>query len=584
MIVYGDPQSIEPFDALVERLRSLLQRALTSFPPSTDDLRALLARAGQLEQAVYDAQSMEQDALASIHAVTLRLANGFYSAWIGASSGELREALPLALQALEQVQPTDQLLTVKLPEGFAFYMLYPEQYLLTARRWLHDHAASEERTVLVVGIRSIGTTLAAVVTSAIQSDDSWTVSTFTVRPGGHPFERTVELPVTEINPNSWGIIVDEGPGLSGSSFAAAAEALVRAGIRRERISFFPGHEGEPGNAASDRVREWWDTTPRYFTPLSETRFDGQLLQQALAAESARLLGSEVVNVEDFGGGLWRFAVYPPEQIPSSCIPFERPKYRVTLASGEQALWKFSGFAAAPASDLTTAERDLGQMQARYDADNSPQPLGHLHGFVAQKWINGERLTRSDITPKLVEHFGGYIVRAAGAPLASSEQEAALARLREMLYWNTWELLGEAQAEKTRRWTNINAPPQRYGDGRPAPHEWLRTPDGSILKTDSAAHDLDPVAVGTQSLLWDVAGVWVQWGLSEERAEPMLKIVCQHTGEPISSETLAFYRAAYAAFRGGMCMMCAQSADEAEQKRLYRAADFYKRALTREIES
>jgi hypothetical protein len=372
--------------------------------------------------------------------------------------------------------------------------------------------------------------------------------------------------------------------LSGSSFVATAEALVRAGARRERISFFPGHGGAPGNAASDTMRRWWETTPRYFVPLNEARFEGLPLQESLAAESARLLGTDVAKVEDFGGGLWRFVVYPPELLPSSCIPFERPKYRVTLANGERVLWKFCGFAAAPGTQLTTAERDLAQMQARYEAGDSPQPLGHRHGFVAQKWIEGERLTRNDITPELVEHIGGYITRVAVLPLTPAEQEAALTRLREMLYWNTRELLGEAQAEKSRRWTAISAPLLRYGDGRPAPHEWLRTADGRIVKTDSAAHDLDPIAIGTQSILWDVAGVWVQWGLNDETAKPMLRVVTRQIGEPISHASLSFYRAAYAAFRGGMSILCAQPADEAEQKRLYRAAEFYKQALLREIES
>jgi hypothetical protein len=58
-------------------------------------------------------------------------------------------------------------------------------------------------------------------------------------------------------------VVDEGPGLSGSSFAAVATALEEAGARPDRIRFFPSHLGEPGPEASEAVRARWATTPRH---------------------------------------------------------------------------------------------------------------------------------------------------------------------------------------------------------------------------------------------------------------------------------------------------------------------------------
>jgi len=54
---------------------------------------------------------------------------------------------------------------VKVPEGFAFYTLYPEQYCAAASRWCDEHATSARR-VLVVGVRSIGTSLSALVADA----------------------------------------------------------------------------------------------------------------------------------------------------------------------------------------------------------------------------------------------------------------------------------------------------------------------------------------------------------------------------------------------------------------------------------
>ena len=72
----------------------------------------------------------------------------------------------------------------------------------------------------VIGIRSIGTGLAAIVAAALGAKRP-----FTVRPVGHPFSR--ELRIGDglkeqllADPHASFAIVDEGPGLSGSSFAA----------------------------------------------------------------------------------------------------------------------------------------------------------------------------------------------------------------------------------------------------------------------------------------------------------------------------------------------------------------------------
>src|SRR5207248_1441321 len=142
-------------------------------------------------------------------------------------------------------------------------------------------------------------------------------------------------------------------------------------------------------------------------------------------------------------------------------------------------------------------------------------------------------------------------------------EAARTRLREMLYWNTWEALGEETAERTRMWCDRafeiegEEPSPSYGDGRMAPHEWLHLPSGRLLKMDSVGHDGDHTAVSRQPLAWDVAGALVEWGLDGEAAIPLLAAV-QEAGEPTyPAALLDFYRMAYAAFRIGMTSLCAQ---------------------------
>jgi glyoxylase-like metal-dependent hydrolase (beta-lactamase superfamily II) len=55
------------------------------------------------------------------------------------------------------------------------------------------------------------------------------------------------------------VVVDEGPGLSGSSFAGTADALERLGVAPDRIAFLPGHGGDLGPEAAPAAVARWRT-------------------------------------------------------------------------------------------------------------------------------------------------------------------------------------------------------------------------------------------------------------------------------------------------------------------------------------
>src|SRR5207248_10773774 len=75
-----------------------------------------------------------------------------------------RERLSTLLRRLCAIRvPSGTRVTVNAPEGYAFYALYPEQYCVAAERWLADHPDARSGRTLVVGARSIGTSLSAVV-------------------------------------------------------------------------------------------------------------------------------------------------------------------------------------------------------------------------------------------------------------------------------------------------------------------------------------------------------------------------------------------------------------------------------------
>jgi hypothetical protein len=255
MIVYGDPQYRISASEAAERMREYVQRAQDG---KLDSARDLLIAAGQLEQAIADVSlnvELAQEA-------TDCAAGRFISIYRSERSN------PVLLQrchsALEKVLSIGRELAIKIPEGFAFYSLYPEQYCDATLEWLRGKRFSGPETILVVGIRSIGTTLSAVVkaTLAVKGCNG---RRFTVRPSGHPFRRFVELPKETFLPTA--IVADEGPGLSGSSMAATAIALRQAGVRD--VTFFPGHSNPPGSAASVEVRAIWSETPKIVAPSIE---------------------------------------------------------------------------------------------------------------------------------------------------------------------------------------------------------------------------------------------------------------------------------------------------------------------------
>ncbi len=208
-------------------------------------VRALLIQAGQVEQAVEDAEE-DGSAATLCREITNRIAEAFYTRWAQVSgkpsnspgaSGERWHEVRNLLDKLASC--AEMGVTVKTPEGFEFYGLYPEQYAASAQKWAEEHREAKGEPVEVVGIRSIGTSLSAVVMSALQAAGH-VARRCTVRLSGHPYQRKLpELP-RGIDPAGWAIVVDEGPGASGSSMAGTVEALIAAGLQTRARHVLPG--------------------------------------------------------------------------------------------------------------------------------------------------------------------------------------------------------------------------------------------------------------------------------------------------------------------------------------------------------
>jgi hypothetical protein len=91
------------------------------------------------------------------------------------------------------------------------------------------------------------------------------------------------------------------------------------------------------------------------------------------------------------------------------------------------------------------------------------------------------------------------------------------------------------------------------DNRMDRTNWLRTPDGRLIKADAIDHHQAHDLIGCQDAAWDVAGAIAEFELSDRGAEALIQLIEQN-GRGIDPELLAFYRIAYAAFRLGQATL------------------------------
>src|SRR5689334_3817173 len=340
--------------ALVESLQPL------DANHSQDALMGALLRAGELECGMADADNA---AGRPVEQITDRIAG----ALLGGEATLDFESLAEAARDI----PVIEQLSISTPEGFAYYALHPRAYADVLRP-----SFISTNNLIVVGIRSIGTTLSAVVAAAARSH-GLQAQRITVRPQGHPYNRHTDLLPRELgivqsalSSGALFLIVDEGPGLSGSSFLSVAEGLERAGAPREKIVLLSSHEPKAeALCTTDAARRW-----------------RQYKNVAVATVARR-----PAHAMDFiGGGHWRTRLFSTEsEWPAMWTSFERLKY-LSLADhspagpssngyGEPRLYKFAGFG-------HYGDQILEREQKVAACGFGPQPRQESHGFISYPWV------------------------------------------------------------------------------------------------------------------------------------------------------------------------------------------------------
>src|SRR3954469_25817058 len=281
MYVFRENHRIALAERLLAELGDAMGRADSSGNP--DHMQDALLRAGELECALADAG--QQAAASQLAGVTDCIASALVR-------GDRLGVSHWCLQILNAVGIAGEL-TVKIPEGFAYYAVHPLDYARVV-----DESLTSNSGAAIIGIRTIGTTLSAVVAAALRKHRI-AASRTTVRPHGHPFSRECRFSNDQ---REWiadrrrsgdvFLLVDEGPGLSGSPFLSVATALQIEGVEPEKIIFLCSRTPEISFFCSETSRAEW---PRF---------------RAIAAISS--FGHFENYCDAFWGGL-RAEVYPNQE-------------------------------------------------------------------------------------------------------------------------------------------------------------------------------------------------------------------------------------------------------------------------------
>lgn len=583
MIVYRDV--IRRIDTLaaVARLRHLVR-------PET--VTEFLVEAGEFEQGVLDALHDRRDAwddtAALLRGLSLAAGTAFVALSPGRGEANSAEQAPpeiaaridparrpgpgaaaawqrQALDFLDRLAGADlpPSLLVKAPEGYAHYGLDPAAYADAAHRYVRDVGAAAARRALVVGVRTIGTSLSAVVPAVCGTERS-----VTVRPRGSTGARHIRADgslMTRMRSLLDGagdvLVVDEGPDATGETVECVTAWLRSIGVPPDRIVLMVSADSAMPLAPEPR-RNWFRQTRKFLPPHSDDR----------PATIAARLG--LSTPEALGAGRWRTVVRGAASFPA-CVGFERAKYRARDSAGRYWQIRYAGLG-----------RWLEELCARADrlaAAGLGMPVRAASaGFIVAPWVDGRPLHRGCAPDRaLLRSLERYLVGRAGR--FPTGEPVWIGLFLEMLLENAAAALGPDSPALTVWARRLEALPCREAvipDARLRPFEWLRTPHGYV-KVDALDHGDGFRFPGPTDAAWDLAGAAVEFELDPATLHLLVRRCARAGGESWRELAAAVeaYMPVYAACSYGEAELSSREATSSgDRRRLLAEAAVYARSL------
>ena len=540
MIVYRDQRSrVDPHGLLLQ-LRSVASHSCVSVPDH-DDAVELVIETGVLESAIADSLFPDIDGThplaQSLRQASVMAGHVLWHTWQGNPQQARQWCARLAVALREvpdhQLPPTVQVSII--PEGYAYYAVYPEMYLEAAKRFYTQVGKCD---AVCLGIRSIGASLSAVVVAALE-ELGCMVNSFTVRPRGHPFSRrpllSEELAAQlREKPTAYFLLIDEGPGISGSSLGGTAALLQSWGIQDDHVVLFPSWQTDGAHLASQEARQQWLLHPQLTVSFEEVWLD-----------SARLGSTFPGDFQDLSAGAWRQELYRDvAEYPAVHPQHERRKYLLTTPSpsGGARLLSFAGLGQR---SLKKVERLARLAEAGFTV--GPEKVAH--GFLLRPFVAGSPASTDLIDAELLERAAAYLAHLsrehAAEPSVSDES------LREMITVNVAEGLHRPFEATLREVLPASGWVERPValDGRMLVHEWVRTPR-EFLKLDAMDHHDDHFFPGCQDIAWDVAAAVFELDLEEQSRSYFIARYRRLSGDRGIARRLHHYAIAYLSFRLG----------------------------------
>ncbi|HEX3019488.1 MAG TPA: hypothetical protein VHP36_04270 [Chitinispirillaceae bacterium] len=547
MIVYRNYKQTINTIQKIETIEKMVNTAIPTRSDFYDLIVSLLIECGELETGITDFYCDKKDTVNQLISICRKnsiLAGSILNSICSNGVFQLDRMIEIKtnLCLIKSIHFPAKI-SLNVPEGFVYYGLYPEIYLESTSIFFEE---IKPENIMVVGLRSIGTPLSALVAARLETEGC-NVKTLTIRPKGHPYNRFPDFDdkirnILQGCVSYYVIVVDEGPGLSGSSIGGTLSALRLNGIDLNRTVVFPSWVPSGDQFISENSRNLWQNCKKFCGSFEK--------QWILNGKLEKNLQKKIIC--DLSAGMWRGRFlddrlsYPPVH-----PHHEKRKYLLTDKDEKSlSLWvaKFCGLGKYGSENVLRADK-ISSM------GYSPVVKKLSSGFAVMEYVPGKIVRKSDVDEKMIEFVKDYLMfinKSLSVPL-----QVSFDQMLEMIFVNIEEGLGGKWYKKSDRLKRLPCSLYEDGvvsiDGHMMPHDFLITENG-IIKVDHIEHHNDQFFHGPQNICWDIAGFFMEFELDRNRRNHFLQYFS--IMDPFIIQRQSFFNVAYLAYRLGYVTLAA----------------------------